>query len=188
MRNNYNIINEYNINYYHATYNHHYDNLTTMMRNTMNQIYNNSEEFIQEQEHLREVQEYENELRRQQEVRIQNREIEERIEELFRQQQERNELYINEFASITQINDIESLTQEIIELEDDEFYDEIINTYLQDGNKHIETCSICLDDVTDIETTSKLSCGHHFHTNCVRLCLERSHKCPLCRQFCLRNE
>ena len=182
MRNNYNIINEYNINYYHAN---HHDNLTTMMRNTMNQIYNNSEEFIQEQEHLREVQEYENELRRQQEVRIQNREIEERIEELFRQQQERND---NEFASITQINDIESLTQEIIELEDDEFYDEIINTYLQDGYKHIETCSICLDDATDIETTSKLSCGHHFHTNCIRLCLERSHKCPLCRQFCLRNE
>jgi hypothetical protein len=179
MRNNYNIINEYNINYHHVTYNHYYNNLTTMVRNTMNQIYNNSEEFIQEQEHLREVQEYENELRRQQELRI---------EELLRQQRERTNSYINEFASITQINDIESLTQEIIELEDEEFYDEMINTYLQDGEKYIETCSICLDDATDVETTSKLSCEHHFHTNCVRLCLERSRKCPLCRQVCLKNE
>jgi hypothetical protein len=55
--------------------------------------------------------------------------------------------------------------------------------YLQNGDELIETCSICLDDVTDVETTSKLSCGHHFHTNCIKLCLERSRKCPLCRRI-----
>lgn len=60
-----------------------------------------------------------------------------------------------------------------------------INSYLQNGDEFIETCSICLDDVVDVESTSKLSCGHHFHTNCIRQCLERSYKCPLCRRFCL---
>jgi hypothetical protein len=62
-----------------------------------------------------------------------------------------------------------------------------INSYLQSGDEFIETCSICLDDVQDIESTSKLSCGHHFHTNCIRQCLERSNKCPLCRRFCQRH-
>ena len=62
---------------------------------------------------------------------------------------------------------------------------EIINSYLQNGDEFIEICSICLDDVVDVESTSKLSCGHHFHTNCIRLCLERNIKCPLCRQYCL---
>jgi hypothetical protein len=62
-----------------------------------------------------------------------------------------------------------------------------INSYLQSGDEFIETCSICLDDVVDVESTSKLSCGHHFHTNCIRQCLERSRKCPLCRRFCQRH-
>lgn len=60
-----------------------------------------------------------------------------------------------------------------------------INSYLQSGDEFIETCSICLDDVVNIENISKLSCGHHFHTNCIRQCLERNLRCPLCRRFCL---
>jgi len=64
---------------------------------------------------------------------------------------------------------------------------EIINSYLSNGDELIETCSICLDDVEHIESTSKISCGHHFHTSCIRLCLERNNKCPLCRQYCLIN-
>ena len=63
-----------------------------------------------------------------------------------------------------------------------------IDSYLTDGEELIEICPICLDDVTNIKTTSRLSCGHHFHTNCIRMCLERSLRCPLCRQDCLRNE
>jgi hypothetical protein len=66
--------------------------------------------------------------------------------------------------------------------------DERINSYLSNGDELIETCSICLDDVVNIESTSKLSCRHHFHTNCIKLCLERNNKCPLCRKVCLRNE
>jgi hypothetical protein len=62
-----------------------------------------------------------------------------------------------------------------------------INSYLQNGDEFIETCSICLDDVVNVESTSKLSCGHHFHTNCIKQCLERSYKCPLCRRFCQRH-
>lgn len=60
-----------------------------------------------------------------------------------------------------------------------------INSYLQCGDEFIEICSICLDDVEHIESTSKLSCGHHFHTSCIRQCLEINRKCPLCRRFCL---
>ena len=87
-----------------------------------------------------------------------------------------------------------NLTQQIINeeiLEQPELIrqpnNEIINSYLQNGDEFIEICSICLDDVVDMENISKLSCRHHFHTNCIKLCLKRSRKCPLCRQFCLRN-
>jgi hypothetical protein len=169
INNNY-IVSEYNINYRNVIYNRQYNNSLTMIRNNMNQIYNNSVEFIQEQEHIRQLQEYENELRQEQELRL----------------QEMTELYFNQYSSVTQINDIETFTQEIIEIEDDEELDtERINSYLRNGDEFIETCSICLEDVVEIETTSKLSCGHHFHTNCIIQCLERSHKCPLCRRFCL---
>ena len=83
-----------------------------------------------------------------------------------------------------------NFTQQIIngEMEDQEPTDhEIISSYLTNSDEFIETCSICLDDISNIESTSKLSCGHHFHTNCIRLCLERNNKCPLCRKNCMRN-
>ena len=78
-----------------------------------------------------------------------------------------------------------NLTHQFINEQIRPMNEEIINSYLQNGDEFIETCSICLDDVVDVESTSKLSCSHHFHTNCIRLCLERSRKCPLCRQYCL---
>jgi hypothetical protein len=169
--NNYNnnnyIINEYNIIYNNVIYNNniYYNDSVTMVRNNMNQIYNNSEEFMQEQEHMIQLQEYDNELILQQELRIQNQEIEESI-------LHQRELYINEFTTVIEIEEMENLDNERI------------NLYLRDGEELIETCSICLDDVEHIESTSKLSCGHHFHTSCIRLCLQRSIKCPLCRQYC----
>ena len=56
------------------------------------------------------------------------------------------------------------------------------NMYLSPGEELIEICSLCLDNVDNIESTSKLSCGHHFHTECISKCLERNIlKCPLCR-------
>jgi hypothetical protein len=186
MNNNYNIINEYNINYNNISYNlNRYDNFNVIMRHNVNQMYDNSEEFIREQEHLIQIQEYENELRREQELRIQNLEIEEEI----RQQREITHVFINEILWVTQqIISHEEQENLISEIEhDEEINNEMINTYLINGEKLIETCSICIDDVTDIKTTSMLSCGHHFHTNCIRLCLERNNKCPLCRKNCMRN-
>lgn len=78
-----------------------------------------------------------------------------------------------------------NLTHQFINEQIRPMNEEIINSYLQNGDEFIETCSICLDDVVNIESISKLSCGHHFHTKCIRLCLERNVKCPLCRQYCL---
>jgi len=79
-----------------------------------------------------------------------------------------------------------NLTQQMIneQIEEEPTDHERINSYLSNGDELIETCSICLDDVVNIESTSKLSCRHHFHTNCIKLCLERNSKCPLCRQIC----
>ena len=80
-----------------------------------------------------------------------------------------------------------NLTQQMINEEIEELEptdDERINSYLSNGIELIETCSICLDDIITIESTSKLSCRHHFHTNCIKLCLKRNSKCPLCRQIC----
>ncbi len=162
--NNYNIINEYNITYNNS-------------RNIINQIYNNSE-FIQEYENIRLIQEYENELIRERELIMLNRQMNTGIQELV-------ELYthILELQQGTNANEIE--IEENERINNERINNERINSYLQSGDEFIETCSICLDDVEHIESTSKLSCGHHFHTNCIRQCLEINRKCPLCRRFCL---
>jgi hypothetical protein len=80
-----------------------------------------------------------------------------------------------------------NLTHQFINEQIRPMNEEIINSYLQNGDEFIETCSICLDDVVDVESTSKLSCGHHFHTSCIISCLQRNLRCPLCRQYCLIN-
>lgn len=173
MYDNHNIINEYNITY---------NNSTTMVRNNINQIYNNSE-FIQEYEHITLIQEYENELRREQELTILNRQINEQTQQMI-------ELYVYVSRLRQSRNLNENIVSEIDRIETEEYEninDEIINSYLQDGEELIETCSICIEDVVNVESTSKLCCGHHFHTNCIKLCLKRNRKCPLCRRFCLRN-
>ena len=132
---------------------------------------NDPEEFMQEQEYRRNIQEYENELIREQQLRIRHGEIEERMEEM-------TELFINEIISITQRISNQNYHENII----------VEDLYFSNGEELIEICSICLDDVTYIETTSRLSCGHHFHTDCIKMCLEMSLRCPLCRQDCLRNK
>lgn len=60
----------------------------------------------------------------------------------------------------------------------------IVDDYLKPGDELIETCSVCMNDSSDIGTTSKLSCGHHFHTTCIKEWLHRSRTCPLCRAVC----
>jgi hypothetical protein len=47
-----------------------------------------------------------------------------------------------------------------------------------------DDCSICLEildaGVNNINTT-KLSCGHEFHVNCIISCLRKCNECPYCR-------
>ena len=45
-----------------------------------------------------------------------------------------------------------------------------------------KTCSICLDEYQTDERIGVLSCGHSFHSSCIKEWLKRSKTCPLCRQ------
>jgi hypothetical protein len=40
------------------------------------------------------------------------------------------------------------------------------------------TCCICLDTIDEMTMTI---CGHQFCTECIRLCVERTSRCPQCR-------
>ena len=64
---------------------------------------------------------------------------------------------------------------------------------LEQYNKHVlcktsstcETCSICMDDMTNESCVGVLKCGHEFHNNCIKEWLmEKCQKpgCPLCRK------
>jgi len=43
-----------------------------------------------------------------------------------------------------------------------------------------EDCSICLDELKK-DVCVKTSCSHVYHEKCIRVSLENSNKCPLCR-------
>ena len=43
-----------------------------------------------------------------------------------------------------------------------------------------KSCAICLDDLTKRQLT-RLECGHDFHSKCVLEWLQRSDRCPLCK-------
>ena len=42
-------------------------------------------------------------------------------------------------------------------------------------------CSICLEELK-INPTTKLSCNHYFHNNCINLWKEKKNICPICRK------
>lgn len=42
-------------------------------------------------------------------------------------------------------------------------------------------CSICLDKLMLGDSAVRIPCGHLFHEDCGRKCLESSNQCPLCR-------
>lgn len=47
-----------------------------------------------------------------------------------------------------------------------------------------DDCSICLeilDSSVNNTNTTKLSCGHEFHVNCIISCLRKCNECPYCR-------
>ena len=47
--------------------------------------------------------------------------------------------------------------------------------------KNIEECSICLENQN--KTTVKLNiCDHLYHEKCIKMSLQKSNLCPLCRK------
>ena len=43
-----------------------------------------------------------------------------------------------------------------------------------------QICAICLNDLN--ENTTRLPCGHGFHTECIEYWFQRSNECPQCRE------
>jgi hypothetical protein len=48
-------------------------------------------------------------------------------------------------------------------------------------SKTHESCSICIDEITQRDAKSILECGHKYHLRCLGKWLERGNTCPLCR-------
>ena len=46
--------------------------------------------------------------------------------------------------------------------------------------EELNTCPICLDDL-NATSRSITPCGHHYHPECIRECLETAAQCPICR-------
>ncbi|CAA3032735.1 probable E3 ubiquitin- ligase RHY1A [Olea europaea subsp. europaea] len=52
--------------------------------------------------------------------------------------------------------------------------------YKKDGTE-LESCTICLEDISMGSVVSTLPCRHVFHGDCISSWLKRSHYCPICR-------
>jgi hypothetical protein len=55
------------------------------------------------------------------------------------------------------------------------------------NEQQTEPCSICLDPLNAADKTTPieaLSCGHIFHSNCVRTWLKYKNNCPIDRMVC----
>jgi len=50
---------------------------------------------------------------------------------------------------------------------------------LTSADSHEVLCAICLQDLS--WPTNALLCGHSFHADCIRLCLQTRTTCPVCR-------
>lgn len=45
----------------------------------------------------------------------------------------------------------------------------------------MDECPICFDSLGNWDCDIKLSCGHLFHTHCIRKWLDTTPNCPVCR-------
>ncbi|CAI9775142.1 unnamed protein product [Fraxinus pennsylvanica] len=52
--------------------------------------------------------------------------------------------------------------------------------YKKDGIE-VESCTICLEEISIGSVVSTLPCRHVFHGDCISSWLKRSHYCPICR-------
>lgn len=51
--------------------------------------------------------------------------------------------------------------------------------------KHIDPCSICINDIKQDDEISILPCGHNFHFDCIVPWFDSGkNTCPLCRDMC----
>ena len=55
------------------------------------------------------------------------------------------------------------------------------NTNCHIHGSNIGTCSICLNNVRNTRSVSKLRCGHSFHRRCIDEWKSRTPTCPECR-------
>ncbi|CAD2214449.1 putative zinc finger protein [Angomonas deanei] len=59
---------------------------------------------------------------------------------------------------------------------------------IEDGKGETgEQCSICLEEFGEKELVKRLTCGHYFHRQCLRMWLARSWSCPICRRNSARR-
>ena len=47
-----------------------------------------------------------------------------------------------------------------------------------------QVCMICLEQFTEQENITKMSCNHLYHTSCIRIWVKQKLCCPICSQPC----
>ena len=56
---------------------------------------------------------------------------------------------------------------------------------LSEDNDELETCAVCLSNITGENKDDKactVDCGHIFHIECISRWIKKSKECPLCRK------
>lgn len=84
--------------------------------------------------------------------------------------------FLNDVPIIVKSKDFEKFEHSHVESDNLELY------------KNME-CNVCLSSYSIDDNTTRLSCGHLFHCECIRkwLC-DVSSKCPICRSDCRPDE
>jgi hypothetical protein len=64
------------------------------------------------------------------------------------------------------------------------YEEKIKNAEKPETNLCEDECPICMEDITDLSVQKTLSCGHVFHTHCIKQWFVKvnNHNCPMCRR------
>jgi len=98
---------------------------------------------------------------------------------------------MNMFNTI--INFINQPNQQLTQQDQNEFDEDVLVTLDQkeiDGldkevveTKQSDRCTICLQDIKEGETMTKLNCSHYYHHECIiKYLKDFDYKCPICRE------